>query len=299
MRILVAVDGSESSLEAVRFLKRLPHRESLSISILTVISLPDVPRTATTDLWFSKYVAGQKAINDEIYTNAAAIFTGESVNLTHLSKQGHVGHAIVTAADETQCDLIVIGSKGHSPLDRVVLGSTSDFVATHSSRSVLVVRAPTRALDADEKLKITIAYDESKYSEFAIQQFSEFQWAKNSEVEVLTIVPRHRLIDPGFFEAPFDRREEIIQKALLAAEAASRNLRKQLIQTTTNAIEADHVADKIVELTNRSKPDLIVVGDRGRSSIAKMLLGSVSQHVLRQSTQSVWIVRHDGAITRQ
>lgn len=291
MKILLAVDGSESSLESVRFLKRLPHRESLTIRILTVISLPDIPRTATTDVWFSKYLASQRLLNEEIYKNVAAMFTGDSVDLAHLSRQGHVGHAIVTAAEETDSDLIVVGSKGYSSLDRVFLGSTSDFVATHSSKSVLVVRAPTRAIVPDEKLKITIAYDESKYSENAIQQFSEFQWAKNSEVEVLTIVPRHRIIDSGFFEDPFDRREEIIKKALHAAEAAARRLRMQLIQATTNAIEADHVADKIVELTNQSKPDLIVVGDRGRSSITKMLLGSVSQHVLRQSTQSVWIVR--------
>ncbi len=85
-----------------------------------------------------------------------------------------LGHAIVTAAEETEYDLIVVGSKGHSSLDRVFLGSTSDFVATHSSKSVLVVRMPTRAIIPDEKLKITIAYDESEYSENAIQQFSEF-----------------------------------------------------------------------------------------------------------------------------
>ncbi len=71
---------------------------------------------------------------------------------------------------------------------------------------------------------------------------ASFQWAKNSEVEVLTIVPRHRMHDSGFFEDHFDRPCGIIKKALHAAEAAGRHLRMQLIQATTNAIEADHVA---------------------------------------------------------
>ncbi len=292
MKVLLAIDGSESAMEAAKFIRRLPHRDPIILSVLTVTALPDVPMTATTDLWYSKYVAGQKVLNEQAFSDVAALLQGLDATVQHLSKQGHAGHSIVTMAEETQTDLIVVGSKGHTQVDRILIGSTSDFVATHSSKSVLVVRPSSPSHDPEAMLKITIAYDESKYSEAAIHQFSKFQWAKSSEVEVLTIVPRHRIAEPGFFENPFDKHEAIIHNATLAAESASRNLRKQLIHATTNAIEADHVAEKIVEWTDRSKPDLIVLGDRGRSGIARMLLGSVSQYVLRHSTRSVWIARN-------
>jgi nucleotide-binding universal stress UspA family protein len=291
MKVLLAIDGSESAVEAAKFLRRLPHRDPFTLFILTVTAMPDVPMTATTDLWYSKYAAGQKILNEQAFSQVASLFQGLNGTVEHVSKQGHAGHHIVATADELQADLVVVGSKGHTQVERILLGSTSDFVATHSTKSVLVVRPSTHSDAPEAKLKITIAYDESKYSDAAIHQFSEFQWAKNSEVEVLTIVPRHRIVEPGLFENSFDQHEAIIRNATQAAELASRSLRKQLIHATTSAIEADHVAEKIVELTGRSKPDLIVLGDRGRSGIARMLLGSVSQYVLRYSTQSVWIAR--------
>ena len=72
---------------------------------------------------------------------------------------------------------------------------------------------------------------------------------------------------------------------------AAVQLNKQHIQATATVVEAEHIGERIVASTDRSKPDLIVLGNRGRSRIARVLLGSVSQYVLRHSNQSIWIVR--------
>ena len=55
--------------------------------------------------------------------------------------EGEPWAAIVAASEDAKVDLIVIGSHGYGPFDRL-LGTTASKVVNHAKRSVLVVRAP-------------------------------------------------------------------------------------------------------------------------------------------------------------
>jgi nucleotide-binding universal stress UspA family protein len=59
--------------------------------------------------------------------------------ITHL-KQGHAGIEIVSLAEQEKSDLIVVGSHGKSNIDRLLMGSVSTFVVTHSKITTIVVR---------------------------------------------------------------------------------------------------------------------------------------------------------------
>jgi nucleotide-binding universal stress UspA family protein len=52
-----------------------------------------------------------------------------------------------------------------------------------------------------------------------------------------------------------------------------------------------HPARQIIYHADRRKVDLIVVGDRGRSKFAKLLLGSVSKQVVQYANRAVLVVR--------
>ena len=56
-------------------------------------------------------------------------------------KQGHAGSEIVSLADHEKVDLIVVGSHGKSQADRLLIGSVSTFVVTHSTVTTMVVRS--------------------------------------------------------------------------------------------------------------------------------------------------------------
>ena len=56
-------------------------------------------------------------------------------------KQGHAGSEIVTLAEREKVDLIMVGSHGKSNADRLLIGSVSTFVVTHSTASTMVVRS--------------------------------------------------------------------------------------------------------------------------------------------------------------
>jgi nucleotide-binding universal stress UspA family protein len=56
-------------------------------------------------------------------------------------KYGDAGSEIISLAEQEKCDLIVIGSHGKSRIDRLLSGSVSSFVVTHSKVTTMVVRA--------------------------------------------------------------------------------------------------------------------------------------------------------------
>lgn len=61
---------------------------------------------------------------------------------THLREMTLPAEGIVAAAQQENCDLIVMGTHGHTGLDRLLLGSVAERVAHRASCAVLLVRQP-------------------------------------------------------------------------------------------------------------------------------------------------------------
>ncbi len=89
-------------------------------------------------------------------------------------------------------------------------------------------------------------------------------------------------------------REEIEQTMRQLAQA-SFDAALEVIGTTevptTTRVLLGHPARQIVEFADASGADLLVMGARGRSELGKLMLGSVSEHVMRRATCPVTIVR--------
>jgi nucleotide-binding universal stress UspA family protein len=79
---------------------------------------------------------GEAAL-DKAKTSAAA----HGVTLSTHLKFGHAGSEIIALADTIKADLIIVGSHGKSQTDRLLIGSVSTFIVTHSKVSTMVVRS--------------------------------------------------------------------------------------------------------------------------------------------------------------
>lgn len=136
-RILVPLDGSEMSMEALQFAAdEWPDAE---LTLVHVINPADATAGAeggfpnAVEQWYSG--ASERA--ETILDNAA-----ESVDRDVETKVevGRPAHTIVDVAGDEGVDLIVIGSHGRSGLERVVLGSVAEGVVRRSEVPVTVVR---------------------------------------------------------------------------------------------------------------------------------------------------------------
>jgi len=144
-RILVATDGSTLSRKAVKEATGLAASLEAALVVLNVVprypmsyfeggasvSPDDVGRIEK--VWADK---GQ-AIADAAQKSAeAAGVTAKAVT----ARSDRVATAIMAAAKKNKCDLIVMASHGRKGLSRILLGSETQQVLTHSSIPVLVLR---------------------------------------------------------------------------------------------------------------------------------------------------------------
>jgi|GEM_PF-2490290 len=133
--VLLAVDGSASSVAAEHVVMRLPMFASRPLDLVTVTGQPTGPE----DAWQAevhRIAAVQRDIGMRLRSCG---FTAREVLLT-----GSPAIEIADEAHRSRVDLIVLGAHTPSGLDKVFLEGTTLDVLTHSTASVLVAREPVQ-----------------------------------------------------------------------------------------------------------------------------------------------------------
>ena len=163
-KILYATDLSESAVHAFAYAVSLANLYGAGITILHVLAeFPGeefITNMISTDTWkeiknrhYSEardqliakrgdHVALKEvleAFSEEAKTNGSA---EAAVTDEVLIKPGAPAEVIVETAQEQKCDLIVMGTRGHSTLADVLIGSTAKWVVRNSPIPVLVIRLP-------------------------------------------------------------------------------------------------------------------------------------------------------------
>lgn len=137
-RILVAVDGSTHSDNAVRFAIDLARRGRFDIHLVTVQpTLPGGVRTFVPKEMIDNFYndEGRKAL-----ASARALLDAAGLAYkTHIAI-GPVARAIVEYADRIGCEQIVMGSRGHGATAGLLLGSAATGVIAGSQQPVTVVK---------------------------------------------------------------------------------------------------------------------------------------------------------------
>lgn len=141
MKLLVATDGSENSLRAVKYAIDLLGKLTEGGSI-TLISVHD-----DVALRSAKRFLGREAVDDYLREQSEAdmaearkALNEAGVRYDHIIRTGHVATMISNAGREGGFDLLVLGSKGRSALKDLVIGSVARRVIELSQVPVLMVR---------------------------------------------------------------------------------------------------------------------------------------------------------------
>jgi nucleotide-binding universal stress UspA family protein len=134
-KILLPVDGSERSREAVRYAISLAKQTKASLHLLNVVEEQVVSLSSEKDISFflNSAVANLLEVENEIKE--------QGVPVSKAAKIGNPATEIVKEAEETGVDLIVMASHGRTTLQSALLGSVSTAVI-HQEQAipVLIVR---------------------------------------------------------------------------------------------------------------------------------------------------------------
>jgi nucleotide-binding universal stress UspA family protein len=142
-RIVVGTDGSETAAEAVRQAVDLAKLAGAQLSIVSAYEpiskrriegeQQDLPADVQHEI-------GPREDVNLVLDAAAAAARKEGVDVRTHPVEGAPSDAILTVAEDTEADLIVVGNKGMTGARRFLLGSVPNNVSHHAPCSVIIVR---------------------------------------------------------------------------------------------------------------------------------------------------------------
>jgi nucleotide-binding universal stress UspA family protein len=147
MKILLAIDGSAPSQDAIDEVAHRPWPSPSSLRILSVTQpyTPPATEVVLASATLEEIRQRQTQEVEQLTRQASERIAASGLSVDAEVREGDPRTAIVDAADEWQADLIVVGSHGRTGLKRLVMGSVAQAVVSHAHCSVEVVRRRTKA----------------------------------------------------------------------------------------------------------------------------------------------------------
>jgi len=137
-RVIVPVDGSELSKKAANIGCFLAKNADKKIVFIHVIEIPATSFPPVEQPYMPKVTDKIREKGKALLQDYKNLCANELVSIQTKMPEGIPDQEIIDFADKN--DLIIMGSKGHSTFERVLIGSVSEKVLHHSESSVMIVR---------------------------------------------------------------------------------------------------------------------------------------------------------------
>jgi nucleotide-binding universal stress UspA family protein len=293
MKILIGVDGSQASLDAVLLAGRLldPARDHVAIYF--------------SPMELEKRLFGKSRT---IIDGAAAALFEEACGLLPSgfakppemvcsSKLAAVG--LLESASGWKADLIVVGARGHGSIERLLLGSVSRAVVHGAHLPVLVVRTPP---PGGRPLKVLACHHPASAAALA-KTARDLHWPADTDAAVIGVTEsmlagplpswlETRVRDPDTAAIADAWKQEHNDEvaALGVALTAFQQQLPEVFRHHTAIVAEGNPGDRILERAKQDGVDLIITGRTPTDPLTRWLLGSTSEAVLTHAHASVLVV---------
>lgn len=303
-KILLATDGSKEATGGARLAVALSGTLDSELHLAHVAPVPSAlawPESVyfSSDYWeeardFARREAGEKL--DEEARKIGEEMGGEVAEIH--ATAGRPDAEIVRMAEEIGAGLVVVGSRGFGLLRRTLLGSVSSSVARHAHCPVLVARSEGPGEGNSLPDRILLATDGSGEAAEATRAAAEISGATGSELHLVYVSLAESLYYPGPEVADIraDQLERVQERARAWIEDRAEHLRAEGVDVEATHLRLGQPDREIVRLAEALDAGLIVVGCRGLGGVRRVLLGSVSDSVVRHAHCSVLVVRGEGRL---
>jgi nucleotide-binding universal stress UspA family protein len=277
-RIVVGVDGSATSQEALRWAVELGG--VLGAEVVAVHALGLLDRWHDPDASARSWRTTLCGLVE--HTWCAPLLRAPGAHRVEV-RDGHPVDVLLAAAARERASLLLVGSRGVGADPALALGSTSLRVLQEACVPVLVVPQPRDGtLGERDELRLRhllVGVDGSAASLAALDVAADVAAMLGGSLSVLHVFEHVRPF-------PVARREEhgseghegVRDQALELLEAAARDIRQRGVGAQV-VLRSGDPAPTLLDLADDVDADLVVVGTRGRGGPADLLLGSVARTV--------------------
>ncbi len=214
---------------------------------------------------------------------------------------------ILFAAESQSAGLISMSTHGRTGLSHALLGSVAEAVLRKCDTPVVLTRAGKQSRQGSDDsgfARVLVALDGSRLSEISLDVLERESVAKNAEIELIRVVPRHAPLSmPGFageMSVPLhdDTGREtdryVHEASLYLDKVGSARLAGRVWHSV---VPVGSPCAEILDVTAGDNVDLIVVATHGRQGLDKVLYGSVALDLLRHVEVPLLVVQGRGVET--
>ncbi len=293
--IVVGVDGSPDSNAAMQWAVREATMRNVPLTL--VYAATPVPGDSLVLKWTgdsvpAEFLAALGATSEQALADAVKLVEDMTDDRSRplINNEVFSGSPVYALVElSTKADMVVVGSRGHGTLERVLLGSVSTGLVHHAHCPVAVIRNEAAPVEGC----VLVGVDGSPASELATAiAFDEASW-RGAELVALhawtdTEVPNLSSRDwTGTTRTSWTRLQSAAEETLAERLAGWRERYPDVI--VHREVVVNHAAQHLVERSESAQ--LVVVGSHGRGGFAGMLLGSVSTAVVHAVRTPVIVAR--------
>jgi nucleotide-binding universal stress UspA family protein len=311
-KLMVPLDGSAFGELALPYALALAEKSHAVLDLVSVVSpfaVPE-PRSDDEDSAVRGWFAEEQERVKRYFKDLRARLEGASDSLTiHVhTPTGPTLDTLLESAEKRSADLIVMTTHGRGPLSRAWLGSVADGLVRHAEAPVLLIRPEEKEADLSRKAggervdlsrrptveRILVPLDGSDRSETALEDAARLGHLFGAVISLVTVLPRRFPVDSPYIPQAAEeerKREVALQGFRTYLEGVGAPLREAGLAVDTEAFQTDDAAVGILEHAEAVGADLLVMATRGRGGVARLVLGSVADKVIRSSKLPVLVHR--------
>ncbi|MGB3695919.1 MAG: universal stress protein [Gordonia sp. (in: high G+C Gram-positive bacteria)] len=281
--VVVAVDGSEHALNAVRWAARTAALVDAPLQVISVTP-PYVMQFSLTSAYAADTFVNAARNFAEAAVATAAEEAAAAAPKVAVTTEIIEGAPALTLRDVShRARLLVLGRRGLGGVRGLLMGSVSTDAVAHANCPVVVISGAT-----PESGPVVVGVDGSPVSTAAIG--AAFEWADWLRSPLTAVHTYGGTTGAAFYPDEFERLVRQLREE--AAEALGSQLagyRENHPDVTVEPVVREGPpAEAIADLAETAQ--LVVLGSRGRGGFRGLVLGSTSQAVLQTAACPVMVV---------
>lgn len=265
------------------------YARSLKVNAIVAVVYPG-PAPISSARVDAEWVADRRKLAEEIVEQARQKLADavETVGYRVIGSSS-AAHGLHDLVAETDATVVVVGSRGTGPDQRLFAGSTAERLLFGSTCPVAIAPSGIRHRGLSGLSRIDVAYIDTAEARRALDFAVRFARVSGAALRLVTVAPGESEVMPLFIGAESERAyvetarqtyQGVIDEALagIPAEVAA-----------TGEVRTGDAVDVLAEI-GPDQADLLVCGSRGYGPALRVLLGGVSARLVRRARSPVIVV---------
>ncbi|HEY1234166.1 MAG TPA: universal stress protein [Candidatus Binatia bacterium] len=296
-KILIPLDGSRTAEKVLPYARHLTALLEIPVELLAVIDVAELAThiTAEKARFLDPMIEEGLHSSENYLRGIAATFGGAAVSCK--VEKGRADDVIIQMGETDTAMLIAMATHGRSGLNRFLLGSVAEKVLRGAPNTLLLVRASAAARSEGEASfkSVIVPLDGSELAESILPMAGGLATKLGLDVVLFRAyhIPYNAYAaDDGFYAVDYDDliaavRDETNQYL----EKKAVEIKKLGVEKVSAIAKEGFAGDEIIAIGNNTPEGLIAMCSHGRSGVKRWVLGSVTENVVRHTSDPVLVVR--------